>query len=110
MMKMEKISVGNRIREVRKARGLTQEQLAEKANMSVGFLGEVEREEKLPGLEIFVSIAIALDVSTDYILRDVVSSAKHFVDDETLKLMKKLSPGHRKVINNLIYAYVKSVS
>ena len=39
MIKMEKISVGNRIREVRKARGLTQEQLAEKANMSVGFLG-----------------------------------------------------------------------
>lgn len=34
---MEKLSVGNRIREVRKARGLTQEQLAEMANMSTGF-------------------------------------------------------------------------
>ena len=110
MMKMEKLSVGNRIREVRKARGLTQEQLAEMANMSTGFLGEVEREEKLPGLEIFVSIAIALDISTDYILRDTVPSAKHFVDDETLRLTSKLSPGHRKVVNNLIYAYVKSVS
>ena len=110
MMKMEKLSVGNRIREVRKARRFTQEQLAEMANMSTGFLGEVEREEKLPVLEIFVSIAIALDISTDYILRDTVPSAKHFVDDETLRLTSKLSPGHRKVVNNLIYAYVKSVS
>ena len=34
MMKMEKLSVGNRIREVRKARGLTQEQLAETIGVS----------------------------------------------------------------------------
>ena len=108
--KDEFVAIGLKIGYLRRTRGLTQEQLAEMANMSTGFLGEVEREEKLPGLEIFVSIAIALDISTDYILRDTVPSAKHFVDDETLRLTSKLSPEHRKVVNNLIYAYVKSVS
>ena len=47
---MDKIFIGDRIREVRKSKGLTQEQLAEKADMSVNFLGEIERNQKLPGL------------------------------------------------------------
>ena len=43
---MDKMFIGDRIREVRKSKGLTQEQLAEKADMSVNFLGEIERNQK----------------------------------------------------------------
>ena len=40
---MKKILIGDRIKELRLSKGLTQEELAEKADMSVTFLGEVER-------------------------------------------------------------------
>ncbi len=106
---METILIGDRIRELRKSKGLTQEELAEKADMSVTFLGEVERNEKLPGLLIFANIVEALDTTADYILRDTLPSGQQYVDDETLKMLDKLSPKHRKIVNDLIAAYLKNV-
>ena len=106
---MNKVLIGNRIKEARKNKGLTQEQLAEKADMSVTFLGEVERNEKLPGLHIFTRIVTALDTSADYILRDILPSGQCYVDDETINLLNKLSPQHRKIVNDIINAYLKNV-
>ena len=106
---MDKMFIGDRIREVRISKGLTQEQLAEKADMSVNFLGEIERNQKLPGLYIFTNIITALDISADYILRDVLPSGKCYVDDEIIKRLEKVSPKHRKIINDLIDAYLKNI-
>lgn len=106
---LDKMFIGDRIKEIRKSKGLTQEQLAEKADMSVTFLGEIERNQKLPGLLIFTNIIIALDISADYILRDILPSGQHYVDDETIKRLEKVSPKHRKIINDLIDAYLKNI-
>jgi len=106
---MDKFLIGDRIREVRKSKGLTQEQLAEKADLSVTFLGEIERNKKLPGLYIFANIVNALETSADYILRDILPSGKSFVDDETIKRLDKLSPKHRKIVNDLLDAYLKNI-
>lgn len=106
---MNKLSIGDRIREIRKSKGLTQEHLAEKANMSVTFLGEIERNQKLPGLNIFMNIVTALDISADYILRDILPSGQQYVDDETIKRLEKVSPKHRKIINDIIDAYLKNI-
>lgn len=106
---MTKILIGNRIREARKRKGLTQEQLAEIADISVTFLGEIERNKKLPGLYIFTRIVIALDVSADYILRDILPSGQPYVDDETVKRLRRLSPKHRKMINEIIDAYLRNI-
>lgn len=106
---MDKFSIGDRIREVRKSKGFTQEQLAEKADMSVTFLGEIERNQKLPGLCIFTNIITALDTSADYILRDILPSGQQYVDDETIKRLRRVSPKHRKIINDLIDAYLKNI-
>lgn len=103
------IMIGDRIREARKRKRLTQEQLAEIADISVTFLGEIERNKKLPGLYIFTRIVMALDVSADYILRDILPSGQPYVDDETVRRLGKLSPEHRKIINEIIDAYMRSI-
>ena len=54
--------VGSRIRELRRARGLTQESLGERAGLSYKFIGEVERGMANPTLDTLASIAMALDV------------------------------------------------
>lgn len=106
---MNKVCIGDRIKEARKSKGLTQEQLAERANMSVTFIGEIERNKKRPGLNTFAKLIMALDTSADYILRDTLPSGQIYVDDETIKRLDKLSPKHRKIINDLIDAYLKNI-
>lgn len=106
---MIEILIGDRIRETRKRKGLTQEQLAEIADISATFLGEIERNKKLPGLYIFTRIVMALDVSADYILRDILPSGQPYVDDETVKRLRRLSPKHRKIINEIIDAYLRNI-
>lgn len=105
---MNKILIGDRIREVRKSKRLTQEQLAEKADISVTYLSEIERNIKRPGLNVFSKIVIALDTSADYILRGILPSGKQYVYDEITNQLEKLSPGDRKIITDIINVYVKN--
>lgn len=55
-------SLGERIAELRKANGLTQEQLAEKAGYSVEFISLVERGLNAPSVAGLAKIAKALKV------------------------------------------------
>jgi transcriptional regulator with XRE-family HTH domain len=54
---------GNRIRSIREAAGLSRETAAERAETGANYLGEVERGEKFPTLEMIERIAAALEVS-----------------------------------------------
>ena len=47
---MDKLTMGDRIKEVRKKQKLTQEQLAERLGVSVEFVGQIERGIKLPSM------------------------------------------------------------
>ena len=51
---------GARLREIRQARGLTQEQLAEKASISLNFLNLIERGERGPSFDSLERLAKAL--------------------------------------------------
>lgn len=55
--------IGQRLRELRKSAGLTQAALAEKADLSVDFIGRVERGVCLPSLLRLEMLAKALNVS-----------------------------------------------
>jgi transcriptional regulator with XRE-family HTH domain len=59
---------GREVRRLRKGRGLTIEQLAERAELSTNYLGAVERGEKNPSLGTVVSIARGLDVAAGALL------------------------------------------
>jgi transcriptional regulator with XRE-family HTH domain len=54
---------GDTVRELRKAEGLSQMTLAEKAELTLNYVGEVERGEKLASLETIVRLAMALEMS-----------------------------------------------
>jgi transcriptional regulator with XRE-family HTH domain len=55
--------VGNAIREARKAAALSQEALAEKADLHHNYIGEVERGEKTISVDALMRIAGSLKVS-----------------------------------------------
>ena len=62
-------TTGDRIRERREDRGWTQEQLAQRAGMSKGFLSDLENNKRNVSAEYVLRIANALGVSLDYLLR-----------------------------------------
>ena len=57
-----KLRVGGRLRELRKFRALTQEQLAERIDRSVDAVSALERGLALPSFETLEKLADALDV------------------------------------------------
>lgn len=60
-------SRGSRIRDLRRARGLTQAQLAQACRVTVTFISLLERDEKTPGRELLLRLAQSLATSADYI-------------------------------------------
>ena len=54
--------IGVRIKSLRRGRGLTQEQVAERADLSVNYLSRIERGLENPTLETLLSLAKALKV------------------------------------------------
>ena len=61
-------SLGEKVRECRKRKQLTQEQLAEIVDISPSFLGHIERGSRVASLETFARLCNALDVSPHYLL------------------------------------------
>ncbi|MBY9077987.1 helix-turn-helix transcriptional regulator [Paenibacillus sp. HN-1] len=55
-------SVGDRIRDIRKAKGLTQQQLAELSNLDDAYIGSVERGERNFSIDSLEKIVDALKV------------------------------------------------
>ena len=68
MKKRSNMEIGCRLRAARRAGGLTQEQLAEKVELSPLFLSYVECGQKGMSLQTMEKICRALDVSADYLL------------------------------------------
>lgn len=56
-------SFGEHIRELRKARALTQEALAERAGLSVDAIRRIERDAFSPSLETVRKLSVGLDLS-----------------------------------------------
>ena len=58
------------VRTLREKQGFTQEQLAERADVSATYIGFVERGDNVPTLIIILQIASALGVAPADLLRD----------------------------------------
>ena len=54
--------LGQRVRELRKQRGLSQERLGDQSSLSGKFIGEVERGEKSISIDSLYNVSVALGV------------------------------------------------
>jgi len=60
-------SVGERIRAIRKAKGLTQQQLAELSGLDDAYIGSVERGERNFSIDTLEKIVLALKIPATYL-------------------------------------------
>ena len=78
-MDMDYKAIGKRVRAMRKARGYTQEQLAERADISFPFVGHIERGTRVMSIKTLDSLARALDCSADYLLGNAQEDSKDYL-------------------------------
>ena len=91
--------IGERVTELRKRLGWTQEELAEKADLTPQFVSYAESGKRAMRPENLLKLSKALNVSADYLLTGEV------VDKDILILsekMKNLSPSQIRIIENII--------
>jgi transcriptional regulator with XRE-family HTH domain len=60
--------VARNLRVLRKQKGFTQEELAFRARINRNYVGQIEREEKSPTVDIVEKLAISLSVGADELL------------------------------------------
>ena len=87
--------LGQRLRELRKQRGLSQERLGESASLSGKFVGEVERGEKSISIDSLYKVAVALAVPLAH-LTDVRPGRRAVVPSQDAEKIVALVTGHRR--------------
>lgn len=89
---MDYRTIGVNLRNLRIQNKLRQEDVAERANLSVNYVGAVERGERLPSLETFITILNAIGASADVVLSDVLDNGyevKNSILADKLKTLNK---------------------
>lgn len=108
-MKTTKVLLGEKIRELRKNRGLTQEQFAELIGVEQKHVSRLELGKSLPTIERLEKITQTLGVS----LRDVFDF--NYLEDPMARLcsleemMKQLDEEHQKMAYKIFDGIVRSL-
>ena len=100
--------IGKRIQERRKAKGLTQEELAERINISPHYLSALERGCYNIKLELLVAILNILECSADEIFCDVVKKDVAVRASELSLKIQSLPFAEQKKILEVVDTMVKS--
>ena len=93
--------IGERLKKARTSKKLTQEQLAEKLDVSVAFLSRAERGNVKINLTRLTQICDILDISIAYILTGTGSNSKNYLNDDFSNLLKNCPPEKLKLIYDI---------
>lgn len=110
-MDLNYIDIGKRIRKLRKEQKITQEQLAEKAELSIVHISHIETANTKLSLPALVSIANILDVSIDSLLCDsmVGKSADNIFRSEIEETVKDCTDTELRIIADMVHALKDSL-
>lgn len=104
-MKIDYKLIGQRIRDVRKSKNITQDELAEKMDVSVVYLSRVERGSTSINLPRLAQISEILCVSIEYLIAGSVRSSKTYLNKELAEILKNCTPAKQR----LVYEIAKMV-
>lgn len=79
----------NRIRELRQAKSLNQEQLAEKIGLTKQAISQYERGDRKPSMDVLEALCDFFNVSSDYLLGKDDVTLRFVNGDDLLKLEDK---------------------
>ena len=80
-------NIGERLIQLRKSQNWSQEDLAKQVSSSRIMIGNYERGDNTPSMEVIIKIARAFDVSIDYLLGEGLNAT---FDKETLRRLDEM--------------------
>lgn len=101
---MDYYKIGQRIRKIRKAHGLSQEELAEKVDISTTHMSHIETGNTKLSLPVLVDIAAALEVRTDDLLNDSGAVTTGSIMEEISGVLNRCSVREAKVLADVVKA------
>ena len=93
--------IGERLKRARLAKNLTQEQLAEKIDVSVAFLSRAERGDVKINLSRISQLCDLLDISISNVLTGTISNSKDYLTEDFSNLIKNCPPEKLKLIYDI---------
>lgn len=71
------IQISNRIKDRRRERNITVQELATRANVSKGLISQIENSRTIPSLIVLIDIIKALEVDLNVFFKDINTDGKH---------------------------------
>ena len=103
--------IGGRIREIREFSHFTRETLAEKADIYVQFLADIEMGRKSMTIKTLKKISESLSVSSDYILFGKINSQTHSSEESKINiLIENMTPEHRRDVEDIIKIFAHAIN
>lgn len=97
------IKIGQRIQQVRKARRLTQEELAEKCGCSSNHLSAIETGINKPSVELLIKLSDILNESVDYFLMDNPHAhPQYIIETQIAEKLNRCTAPTLQVVNSLL--------
>ena len=94
--------IGQRIKQKRIEKGLTQERLSEIIGVGPSHMSHIESGSTVPSFEVFISILNALDCSADELLCREISFAKPLLDNWLTRLIEDCDPTEVKILSDAL--------
>ena len=94
--------LGNRIAQFRKKRKITQEKLAEKAEISNNYLSNIENNHSIPSLETVIKLCNALDITPNELLLGISKSEQRYLSNEILQKLDGCTPREKRIVDGFI--------
>lgn len=99
------MNIGNRIRELRLAKGLKVIELAQKAHISQPYLSDIEKGRTTPSIDKLTSICEALNISLGEFFGQPTDLPPDLL--QLIETAKKLTPEERKALNEYLQIRLK---
>lgn len=95
-------SIGQRIKQIRLSKGVTQEQLAEAVGVGVTHISHLETGTGMVSLKVFLAIVNYLECSADEILCKEIKMVRPIVDNWLVELVADCNQTEVKIISDAV--------
>ena len=100
-MYFDSYATGKRIQHLRKANGMTQEELAIRLNISDRHLRNLERGEEAPSIDLFVEITAIFNSTLDYLILGKTPSEQELMKKKLYAKLRRIARSLDAVIDDL---------
>lgn len=100
-------TIGQRLAKIRREKGLSQDNLAEKAELSSNYLSHIENFRSIPSLETVLKLCDALDITPNELLLGIEDTQKDYLQNDISEKIARCNSEQRLLINDFIDMLLK---